>query len=426
MLVELRVTNFMSFKDEQIFSLLPATATREFLKNTSESRVVPNGYLLSSAVCYGANAAGKSNLITAFAYVKQLLDESLKEASLTRVLPYHPFKFDLETSNKPSRFELIFVQNEIRYEYGFVVDADKIHEEWLFAYLDGSNRSQLWFQRPEIDVENPANWYFNERKLKGEKRNLVAKFMTPTRLFLAVAAPWNVQINTVYQWFASKLQVIGLHQSLSKNKLRELTARKILDDTSYRQSVLQMLKQADLGIVGLSVREETLKYPLEILKNFSSEAQHRMENDEVLIVELAHKSYLEDNAGVPISWNHESNGTQIYFSLAGVWEDALQSNHILVVDELDSSLHPFLIRALVKIFQERVGAGSQAQLIFNTHDVTLLDSAVFRRDQVWFIEKDHGGASHMYSLLEFKPRKGEALQKGYLAGRYGALPFVGE
>lgn len=426
MLVELRITNFMSFKEEQIFSLLPASSLRDGSKNTIACQVVPDGQLLSTTVFYGANASGKSNLIAAILHIRIMLMQSTQPQTGADLFPFYPFKFDTRTSTKPSRFEIVFVQNSIRYEYGFVQDKQNIFEEWLFAYPAPNNRSQLWFQRPDAGAEDANNWYFNERKLKGEKKNLVSKFMNTNanRLFLAVAAPWNPQLATVFEWFDKHLLVLGLSDSSFRNQLRDITARKLLNYDSYRPFILNMLQRADLGIVDIHV-DEDFESPT-AQKTKGQNGAMKLHLGGKLKVKLVHQIGIDNKGGVSLDWHEESTGTQLLFSLAGVIEEAFRFNRILIIDELDTSLHPSLVRAIVDIFHKRAALGGQAQLIFSSHDTTLLNPDLFRRDQIWFIEKDHGGASHIYSLLEFKPRKGEALQKGYLEGRYGALPFVGE
>lgn len=422
MLVEFSVKNFRSFRDEQRLSMV-ASSDKSLPTNLIKT-VALRTPLTRSAVIYGPNAAGKSNLVLAFQYVCRLVLSSAKQAPTSDeagsfgVLQVQPFLFDTQSAIESSQFTLTFIEAETRYEYGFRLDKLAIQEEWLFAYTNG--RAQRWFERTRLE-NGQYNWYFGS-KLRGEKQ----RFADITRadvLFLSLAATLNnPQLTAVYGWFAKRLRVIT-HQT-SPISLERFTAQKALHDTAFHQRITQLLKAADLRISGFTTHEVPLendprlaKMPTEIADALRTIAQARLD------VEMHHD--VEGLAEpIVLKKEEESLGTQRLFTIAGPLLDALLYGRVLVVDELDDSLHPLLVRQIIELFHDPAVNRHDAQLIFNTHDATLLDIQLFRRDQIWFVERDNRDNSRLYPLSDYSPRNKESLMRGYLYGRYGALPIV--
>jgi len=428
MLVQFRLKNYKSFNAEQVLSLAASSDT-----NLSNNRISPPALgrmkLVRSAVMYGANASGKSNLVSALKFVKDFVRKSY-ENSPDRPIPINSFQLDLEISKNPTEFEITFIHQDIRYEYGFSVDRERVHEEWLIAYP--KRAAQVWFERPAKPEASETDWYFG-RHLKGEKHKLIP-LTRPNVLFLSVAAQFNhPQLSTVYEWFAQYLQVIS--DDLPKELLEFMTLRNVQKNKELYSKVKELLKIADLGIVDFSIEEQAaISSPIDIPPEAPEEIKTLVdtifrlsiidrEARQIRVV-MQHQIGPDEETGVRFNIKDESQGTRRLFGLSGLLFLALQEGAVLVIDELDASLHPVLARELVKMFHNPKINTHNAQIIFNTHDTTLLDLALFRRDQIWFIEKDRNGSSHLYSLLEFKPRKTEAISKGYLQGRYGAIPFL--
>lgn len=422
MLVELRVTNFRSFKDTQIFSLI-AGSDRSLPENTMPSAAVGKLRLNRSAVVYGANASGKSNLIAALQFVRRFVSTSMNRRTVreTRkgesetLVPVVPFLLEQASRAAPSEFELVFVQNDVRYQYGFQVDRQRVHHEWLIAFPHG--QPQRWFERTLKD-DGTYEWLFRSKQFRGEKQ-LITDVTRADALYLSVGSNFRLdQLVDVARWF-SRLRVyvppIRLHSDKS------ITAARALRNPAFHQRVRELLMFADVGIVDFTVKEVVTESSYQL--SFFPEEDHFVSQHWRYEVSLAHQGApFEAPALLPLE--EESRGTQQLFELAARLIDTLDEGNVLIIDELDSSLHPILTRKLVEMFHDPQINRNHAQLIFNTHDISLLDRNLFRRDQIWFTEKDRAGATRLYSLLEFSPRKEEALAKNYLQGRYGAIPFI--
>jgi hypothetical protein len=423
MLVEFRVGNFLSFKQEQVLSLVASSDTA-LPYNLTE---VGGLRLLRVAAIYGPNASGKSNLIKAIEWSSDFIlnSTSTKPDSDISIMP---FLLDENSRNKPSFFEFTMMIDKVRYQYGFEVDGKKVCKEWLLAY--SSKKAQLWFERKYDNSKNDYDWKFSSF-LKGEKE----KVKTTTRknvLFLSAAAQWNnEQLTKVYLWFKDKLRTL-----MTTDAIKPITAELLKEATQNKYEIikdyiLNSLRSADIGIDDVEVEDvnkETFKFP----EGMSAEAKekvlkriHKSFPFDVRILHRAGKS--EEKAVFPLAI--ESDGTQRLFSLLGPWIQLVVTGMTAVLDEIDRSLHPLLTRKLVEIVQKPdiKDCHNERQLIFSSHDTTLFDPTLLRRDQIWLTQKDETGATELYSLVEYdehKVRKGEAMQKGYLSGRYGAIPFL--
>jgi len=424
MLIQFLVKNFRSFQGQQVLSMVASTDKVLLEENTIHTPALSKQRLLRSAVVYGPNASGKSNLIAAFAFVQQFVQSSAERQAGTAI-PLQPFLLDETSANSPSEFEIAFVHQDIRYQYGFSVDRQRVHGEWLIAYPKGS--PQKWFERSPLPDLSDSEWFFGSQ-LRGEKEKLVS-LTRPDVLFLSVAAKFNhKQLSSVYNWFVEYLRVITVDEK-GYGACLPFTAKQTRENDDFRARIKGLLQFADLGIADVSV-QETDGLPEDRPENVQKVISSMFDKDglkwRTIYVQMHHSTQDRTGTGVPFPMESESKGTQKLFCLGGPWLDTLQKGYTLVIDELDSSMHPHLVRALVSMFQRPDVNIQGAQLIFDTHDITLLDTTLFRRDQVWLTEKDNGGASHLYSLLEFSPRKDESLARGYMHGRYGAIPVFGE
>jgi hypothetical protein len=416
MLIEFRVSNFKSFKEEQVLSMV-ASSDKSLLENTFEVRDL-GIRLLRSAVVYGANASGKSNLMEALVTTRGLVTQSV-EIEPGAKIPVKPFLLDKDFAEAPSNFEMSFINEGIRYEYGFSVDSEQVHKEWLNAYPKG--RAQTWFERSTNSADEPDNWYFGPN-LRGEKKT-IAQMVRPNALFLSVAAKFaHEQLTPVYDWFSTNLQGINLSSEYQRKTIESFTLQNIESSSKIRSRVVNLLEAADLGISDILVNKRPFSDTESLMEMFSQEFLDRFMESETMEPAMVHSA---PGVDIPFEWADESCGTRRLFAMSGPWLFSLDQGLVLVVDEIDSSLHPHLVRKLVQMFHDSELNTNHGQLIFNTHDTTQLDGTLFRRDQIWLVEKDDSGASHLYPLLEFKPRKREALEKGYLQGRYGAIPFTG-
>jgi hypothetical protein len=416
MLIELKIKNFRSFREEATLSLVAST-DKTLPENTILAPEFGGRSLLRSAVVYGSNAAGKSNLIAAAHFVDDFVNGSM-DRKLNSPIEVAPFLLVTQPNTAPSEFEVTFIDSQdVRYQYGFHVTVKQVLREWLVAYPKGL--PQTWFEREQSAGGEPS-WYFG-RNLKG-KNSQVAELTRPDVLFLSNAAKLNHrQLGRVFEWFQKSLRVIGADE-LSPY-LYTYSALRAKEDEPSQERIRQLLAVADFGISGFDIREETYTEK-DLPEEMPTELRNQLINKKRLDVYMRHPVGAKDEVALPLQ--EESNGTQRLFALSGPLADVLENGWTLFVDELDASLHPLLVRYLVELFHNPQINPKGAQLIFNTHDTTLMDCCLFRRDQIWFVEKDRQGCSHLYPLLDYSPRKDEALAKGYLLGRYGAVPFLSE
>ncbi len=419
MLIELQVENFASIRERQTLSMVASKAVKEH-GDTHVFRPEGEGLdrigLLHSAAIYGANAAGKSNLIRALWRMGQFVLTSDREDLEGRQAhgllppPLVPFKLSPEWVGRPSRFEVTFLHEAVRYQYGFTLGSQGVVEEWLVAYPKG--RSQVLFERgPEV----AGGWYLN-RSLGAKTRDLQERTRQDA-LFLSVAARWNhAVLSPVYAWFKNHVRFID------SSIPWDYTVQRAATDPAFKAELVAFLRKADFGVTDIQFQTVPVKsLRFDIVKGL-------VEADESEQVQpfLMHRS--SDGLGsVPFAGlAEESAGTITYLTLAGHWLDVLASGNTLLVDELEGSLHPLLVRKLIEVFHNPVLNPKHAQLVFTTQLPLLLDQDLLRRDQVWFVEKNVEGATVVFPLTDFSPRNREALQKGYLGGRYGAVPLLEE
>ena len=420
MLIEFSVTNYRSYLPSQVLTLTANTATELQEKNTFASPVSNLPRLLRSAVVYGPNAAGKSNLIQAIAFMKRFILSSAKESQEGEKIDTKPFLFNRQGTRNSSEFEILFIQDDIRYQYGFAVNSKRVTGEWLFAYPEG--RAQKWFER-NYDPETQKDiWYFGP-KFTG-RRKVWQEATRSNALFLSTAIQLNnKQLKPIFNWFDHKLHVIGQ----GENVLPTFSASEC-EEEEKKVKILKFLNAADLSITDIFLEKKEFSrkdLPAEMPESLKMEIGKEFDGKELISLFFMHPSSDTDEE-VALEFEEESAGTRKLFALAGPLLDVLNNGFVFFVDELDTNLHPHLIRFLLNLFHNPETNRKNGQLIFTTHDTTVLDQTLMRRDQVWFVEKNAENATRLYPLSDYKPRKGEAMQKGYLYGRYGALPFPGE
>lgn len=418
MFIEFSVSNFRSIKEKQVLSLSAAKGGELAESNTFGTDIGKLPMLLRSAVMYGANASGKSNTIRALGIMQFLVLNSFSALKEGQPIPVTPFLFDGVSAQGPSEFEIIFLSEGTRYQYGFSATQQRITEEWLIAYPEG--KPQKWFERALNKETTAYDWQFS-RNFTGQKE-IIKTATRSNALFLSTAIQLNnEQLKPVFSWFASRLVVIlpGINIDL------QFTIDRCASE-SEKLRIMSFMNAADISIVNINL-EKRLFNPTMVPPVIIPELREKMINElrdkELTAVKFVHNT---DKGTVTLDLNDESQGTQKLFAFAGPWLDVLAQGKVLIIDELDTSLHPLLVRHLVALFHNAKTNSKNAQLIITTHDTTLLDPDIYRRDQIWFAEKDARGATRLYSLLEFSPRKNEAFERGYLKGRYGALPFIGD
>ena len=415
MLIEFRVENHRSIRDEQAITMEASlledpTDVRPRAVEGNEKKLLP------VAALYGANASGKTNMLEAMDSVREAVLYSHRSWAPDGGIPRSPFAWGPKRI-EPSEFVATLLIDGVRYEYGFVAGDMRFEEEWLFAWPNG--RKQSWFERDGMVFTFGEN-------LKGENR-LTERITRPNSLFLSAAIQNNYeQLAPIHRWFASlKIETPSSRRRPAfQHEYFYHRIIKLVEDTGttlepggHRPPVLandwrELLQNSDFGI-----RDVKIDYKIATWGDQQEKHPH-------LLFQHGTKG---ENAWLPLE--SQSRGTQTMLRIALPLLEVIASGGVLVVDELEASLHPMLAAKIVQQFNDPKTNPKNAQLIFTTHDTNLLGNVhgdpLLRRDQVWFTEKNKEGATVVYPLTDYKPRKAENLERGYLQGRYGAIPFLG-
>jgi len=429
MLVEFTVNNFKSIKDDVDFSMVASPKDRG---NTFDIR---DYKLLSSAIIYGANASGKSNFLRAMAFMSRFVLNRYKILQSTDKLPHEPFKLSTEAEDASSTFEIVFFiakkdkdkESIIKYRYGFEMDSENIYSEWLFADEKGKEAKLFIRDSDETDYVNPNK--FKEGLIFFDKKSQKIR-IAKNQLFIWKCDQENGEISkSILSWFNKFNMIDGMnHQGYINFTMKKM------EDTDFKNKIVDLVKTADIDIADINIEEDDV--PLEIIEKLPMPESMKKEimNDGALksiSINTKHKKY--DNNGNIIGEvvfeldKEESKGTRKFFAMSAPIIDTLLHGKVLIIDELDASLHPILTQHLIQLFHDKEINKNNAQLIFATHDTNLLKPYIFRRDQIWLTEKDKYGSTDLYSLAQFKGvRAKEDFERQYIQGKYGAIPYLGK
>lgn len=425
MIIEFSVENFLSFKDLTTLSMVKAKSFKEH-NETHTFQIDSKLSLLKSAIIYGNNASGKSNLLEAMGFMKGTVINSFRDALMDnneRKFPLEKFILSSKSESESSYFEIVFINNNVKYRYGFEIDDNKIIAEWLFHT---TSKEVYLFKRDLQNIKiNKSSFEEALGKETDVKENV---------LFLSLLATLGKKTSSsIVEWFKKFNFVNGIHDRGHKR----YTIDKLKSDKNFFNWVLHFIKY--LEISSLSTTEEDVNdIDLEVLKEKEKDEEiinlltsiHKIQSKQPKRDQLItyHRKYDENNIlidTVPFNFDkQESEGTKKLLYLLGPWFDTLQNGKVLLVDELDSRLHSHLTLRLIDFFHKF--NTNHAQLICAVHDISLLNKETFRRDQIWFVEKNQFGASELVSLGDFKTdkvRNKSAFDKNYLDGKYGAIPY---
>lgn len=421
MLIEFRVANFRSFKEEQTFSFVASKDEKH------PGNLIPCGKfnLLKTAVLYGANASGKSNLFHAILGMWHHVVFSATRINKGDPIPWVvPFRLDRTTDGEPSLFEVSLQKDDTRYQYGFTLTRERIHDEWLYVFPPPPARRRHLLDR-HLDLGTGKTEWRLGRLFKKRAADLLKEMTGDNVLALSRGAQLGMQpLSDVYSWFVYRLKLFD--SAAVGSSLTQPSIRHLIQNPSRIPAVLDVLKAADLGIAKIEALEEWSFPGGREGTTQEKGSTGRADDDEITVPKLRtfHDMTGEDMQ-VAFDLSDESAGTQQLFALSVSFLNALESGATIVVDELEHSMHPLLTRKLIEHFQSSAANKNGAQLLFTTHDSTLMTPSLLRRDQIWLVEKNEQGASELLSLYDFKTRNDEAYQRNYLAGRYGAVPNFG-
>jgi len=422
MIIDFYIRNYASFKDEQHFSLLATAKKEKFEGSELNIATLPNGLrLLKTAVLYGANASGKSNFLKSFNVLKQLVFSIGNIENSNSKLRINRFLLCKETKNEPTLIEISFLIEDTIYRYGVEMSDELILGEWLYKK---HKRETLVFHREGKYLDTlEKQTIINEVWKK--------KMVRDDTLLLTIAAQFNDPLSDMLLKEFLKINVIsGIYDASYKDFTIDLFSNK---EESYKNEIIELLKLADFGIENLRTREEAGEaVSVSIKGNDNKEPIIHREATNIKSLFTTRKVYSDKGkvvGEIEMSFNkYESEGTQKFFHLLGPILLSLKKGQLLVIDELDTKLHPLLTKQIIRLFRNPKTNPNNAQLVFATHDINLLESKLFRRDQIWFTEKDRFGASQLISLSDFKKgvRNDEKISKRYLEGRYGAIPYLND
>jgi len=406
------VKNFRSFRDEAVLNLVASTDKTNALTNLIETnnRSVPR--LVRAAGIYGANASGKSNLVRALQLLRGIVAES---ATLqpTQELNVQPFRLDPSTEHKPTEYEVTFLREGIRYQFGFSLTPQRIMSEWLIVYK--TTQPANWYERTYNSETNVYDYKFGSHLVGA--RALWRDATRHNALFLSTAVQLNSdQLRPIFDWITRSMVVF----ENGNGPLPDYTVAHIARNKDL--TVRNFLSSADISIDNIAITTkpglfQAIKFDLATGSVDHAPAEKR----DVAVATFRHST---KKGSAVFDLPDESEGTQKLFALAGPLFEIFQLGSVLIVDELDRSLHALLVRELIGMFQDPEVNKHGAQLVFTTHDTSLLDGELLRRDQIWFTEKDTDQASSLFPLTDFSARKNEARERGYLAGRYGGIPVL--
>ena len=441
MLLQFIVENFKSFDKEVVLNMIPS----QYSDHAHHIYTLEGGKkvdALRSSALFGANASGKTNLFKAIQYSKQLITEGTRGE---QKLDHQPFKLRKSSAQSPTRFEYVFKYDGIIYHYGFLLNHSKILEEWLFARPKG--QEVKYFERitdKNNKVKLELGNTFAPPKSKSRKvLDLVKETTRPNQLFLKEAYEKNIEkLKPAYQWFASILHVIPAISEYGPLELRAFS------DEDFTGFLSNFLRNTDTGIdsietesTNLNLEEHFTDLPVNIREDMRQSVNdgnavvfnytdHRkyaiIKNDEGNIVAISLKTrhkMIDDDETVAFEIFEESEGTRRLLNILPALVDMKNEQAVYVIDELDRRMHTKLTRYFLSYFLNHC-TSQPNQLIFTTHDSNLLDEDLLRRDEIWFLEKNKHGESDLYSLTEFKPRNDLKLNKGYLQGRFGGIPYI--
>ena len=416
MLIEFSVKNFRSINERQVLNFV-AKSSKEFQdENTFIAGGVSKLRLINSIAIYGPNASGKTNILKAFSTMRNIVVNFSSNQQRGDGLPVDPFLLNEESKISPSEFYAEFIVNDVRYQYGFSLTRKRIHEEWLYAFPKG--RVQEWFHREWNNSAEDYDWYLGP-KLLGEK-SVWVKSTRENALFLSTAVQLNnAQFQPVFDWFKNNCKIANIDGWGENFSVR-------MCKKDRKKDILKFLKTADLGISDIKITDlpiPSIGFPDGMPEEIKQDIINSIKKDGGMVdIDFVHET--PSGQKMTLSLLEESLGTSRLFAFAGPWIDCLENGYIFFIDELHQHLHPKLVSFLVSLFHNKETNPNNAQLVFTTHETSILNEGVLRRDQIVFCEKNEELSSQYSYLSEFKVQKGRNIELGYLSGRYGAIPFL--
>lgn len=425
MLLEFSVSNFRSFRKRQTLSLAASAQDKSLPENCIPLELpgaTPRQWLKGIAI-YGANASGKTTILEGLKALGKFVTTSAGATDpRDPILHVEPFALCAGGGKEPAAWEVVLVAEGVRYTYRVAATQERIWHESLRAFT--SAKGQTWFQRDWSPESRTYQWT-PERPTDFPRDSRLESDTLSNMLYLSKHIASNrTELEPIFRWFKERLSF--LHLDANWNLSGDYTLSKLHEKGTSADRIVALLRHADLGVLDASRVERPARQDL--IKAFEQAPEglreHMLERLKQPSFEpqLLHRG--EGGASYPLPWKAESAGTHRLFALAALWLNILADGDVVFIDELDTSMHPLMVAELLRLLFSAEYSPNAAQVIFTTHNPLLLDTTLLRRDQVWFADKDAAGEGHLYPLTDYTPRKDESLVRGYLSGRYGAVPFV--
>ncbi len=419
MLLEFSVENFKSFASEQSLSLVASGLSDGHQDRIAIVEGAQTLQVLTSAIIMGKNGSGKSSLVEAMRFCRDFILSSAAEGQQGQAIATVFHRLDPALSNGSSSFRILFSMNKNIYQYSFTVTSTHVTYENL-EISDKTQRFRKMFSREYIASDERYDYSFGEA-LRGDKTTWKSATRSNS-LFLSTANQLNSEsLREPFDWFMTYFRSVDA----VGNGFTNYTSRQCQNSTNKR-NVIEFLRALDIDVHDIKIEEEEV---LETLTSaLNSDFLSRLVKSDpnfsrLQRVKFIHKGANDSHTALDIA--EESTGTRALFGLAGPMFDSLAHGYCLVIDEINTSLHPLVLHRLIELFSNPKINKKRAQLVFTSHDTSILKDSYFRRDQIWFVDKESDGKSNIVPLSDYTPRKGEALDRGYLGGRYGGVPFIG-
>ena len=428
MLISFSVQNFRSYASRQTISLVAGAGAKREGQFSFPSGNALAPHVLRAACLFGPNGAGKTSLVQAFDFFKSFVVSSAKDKQEGEKIDVVPFKLDEKWRAQPTEFEITFIHRDVLYQYGFAVDKERVWSEWLFSTPNAAGkvtrtRSRTLFQREYDKKKKAYAWDISKTYVQGQKE-LWKRTTRDNALFLSTAIQLKAEVfKESFDWIQNHLRVVDSPERL----LPSFSIRQCDEEMGWKDEILSFLQAADIRVKDLNIDVRDFSHsdlPKDLPGPIRDEFKKKMMGGKVSHVYFSHEG--ANGELVPLELGEESDGTQVIFSIAGPWLDVLKNGYTLVIDELHNSLHPHALRFLVKLFLDPDINTTNAQLIFTSHETSVMAKGLMHQDQVWLVEKDDKGSSKLVPLSDFKVRNVSAFQKAYLDGRYGAVPRLRE
>lgn len=423
MLVEISVQNYKSIGERQTLSLVAGAASSRKSGSSVETGNPMVPHVLKSACLFGANGSGKSAFVEAMEFLTEFVEESAKDRQVDSEIDVKPFAYDREWRDSPCEIEVVFVHNKTLYQYGVAMDSVRVYDEWLFENPPEENtRLRKIFTRSFDEDTQEYEWNLNKTHLKGERKS----WKNSTRknaLFLSTSVQLNSEdLRPPYEWLTRHFRVVEdvsrLHSGYSVRQFVE---------KGWKEEIVAFLNSADVPLDGIEIEVgdfDVNELPEDFPKDALGKIGKELKNAKIIKkFETVRRDV--DGVSIRLPFSEESAGTNVLFNLAGPLLDTLKSGYTLVIDELHNNLHPLALQYIVGLFASPSMNKFGAQLVFTSHEASILDDSCIHRDQIWFVEKQNL-MTRIKPLSLFKTRENVPLQKAYLDGRFGAIPIINE